>query len=77
MSLALESRTRRLAGVDDDLAALYAEETGQSEWLCRVYLAQDEEPPPRYRTMQIGFTTADLRIIAPFLSDPDDEAVDA
>lgn len=62
----------RLNAVDDDLVALYIEDTQQSEYVVRRLLACDVEVPSRRVTDRVGFTAEQDRALAQFRTSPTD-----
>jgi hypothetical protein len=70
------TRQEKLATVDDDLVALYRETTKQSEWVVRIFLYNNVEPPTRDQWLTRGVLAAEDKLIEPFRT-PVDEQVPA
>lgn len=72
-NLPKERRESILAAQDPDLVAICRDETEQSEWVCRVFLAQTGDMPPhRDSTTVLGWSGIHDRIFDPFRSSPAD-----
>lgn len=54
---------RRACKVDDEMVALYMDETGQPERVVRGFLAHDVEPPHADVTRTAGFSSAQSKML--------------
>lgn len=54
-------------GVDDELVALYADDTGLPPIVCAAFLRVDREPPTRERVDRIGYTAAEVALMEPLV----------
>ena len=53
---------------DPELVALYVAESKLPALVVTAFVANDTEPPSRDRVDRVGYTAAEARMIAPFLT---------